>query len=118
MRAQPSLPLLASGLSVALVTACGGGGGGDGGGGSSSGFLIAEASNGFGKLLPHQIRVKDANGQPTSQVIEITSFEQLAANVTFTNPILPTTEWPTAAVLPDSQPGNHFLYARFTQALD
>src|SRR5262249_25169020 len=37
---------------------------------------------------------------------------------TLANPIRPNIEWPTQAVLPNSSPGNHFIYARFNQALD
>ncbi len=102
-----------------LLSGCGGGGGGGGSSGSSgvSGFAIVEASNGFGKLLPHRIPVKDAIGLPTSQIIEITSLADLRDNVTLTNPILPPVQWPTAAVLPNSEAGNHFVYVRFSQAL-
>ena len=108
---------LSIGLGLGLVgfASCGGGGGSSGG---SSDFAITEVSNGFGKLLPHQIAIKDANGQPTSQIVEITRLEQLIANVERTNPIRPPTEWPTEAKLPNSLAGNHFLYARFSQALD
>ena len=42
-------------------------------------------------------------------LVELTSLDQLIANVTLTNPIKPPTEWPVAKVLPNSKPGNHFL---------
>ena len=99
-----------------VASSCGGGGGSSGGG--SSRFSILEASNGFGKLLPYRIAVKDANGQPTSQVIEIRRIEDLLANATETNPIKAPTEWPVGAVLPDRKPGNHFISVMFTQDVD
>ncbi len=105
-----------TGFGVVLVSACGGGGGGPAG--SSSQMTIVEVSNGFGRLLPYQIPVRDANGNPTSRVIEITSIDQLVDNVTAANPILPPTEWPTSAILPSNSPGNHFVYVRFSQDLD
>jgi hypothetical protein len=116
-------PLFVSiGLGSVLVSGCGGAS--SGGGGSSTQFLIEEVSNGFGRLLPYQIAQRDAEGNPTARIIEITSVEDLIENVTAANPIRPPTEWPTdpdglpAAVLPSSVPGNHFIYARFSQDID
>ncbi len=110
---RPLLVLI--GLGVAFVSACGGGGAA--GGGGRSRLVIAEVSNGFGRLLPYQIPVRDALGNPTSRVIEVTRIEDLVNNVTPSNPILPPTVWPTAAVLPSNVAGNHFVYARFSQDL-
>jgi len=112
---QANHSLLGLGLGFALFASCGGGGAG---GGSSSDFRITEVSNGFGKLLPHQIAIRDANNLPTTEIVEITRLDQLVDNVARTNPIRPPTEWPTTAVLPNSLGGNHFIYARFTQAID
>ena len=71
---RPRLLLgLGSALSLTLVPACGGGGGG--GSGSSSRFVVTEVSNGFGKLLPYQISLRDSLGQPTGELIEITRIE-------------------------------------------
>ena len=113
-----SLLLLVGSL---LAVSCGGGSDGltnpDGTnvGGSMN---ILEASNGFGKLLPHEIAVADPNGLPTGTKIEITSVDDLLLNLTPTNPILPVTEWPTTRILPNNAPGNHFVYVRFSQNLD
>jgi hypothetical protein len=104
------------GIGVVGIGACGGGGGGSGSG--SSQFRIDEVSNGFGRLLPYEIAVRDASGNPTNRVIEITNYSELAQNLTAANPIRPPTQWPTAAVLPNQQPGNHFIYVRFTQPID
>jgi len=82
-----------------------------------SGFTILEASNGFGKLLPHRIPVKNASGLPTSTLIEITSLADLKNNVTLTNPVLPPVQWKPTAELPNAEPGNHFIYTRFSQPL-
>ena len=78
---------------------------------------LVQVSNGFGPLLPHRVPVPDANGQPTAEVIEIRSLADLA-NVRPTNPILPVAGWPTAALLPSAQSGNHFVLVRFDRALD
>ncbi len=115
MNQRSFLVVLGLGL---LISGCGGGGGsGSRSSSGVSGFAILEASNGFGKLLPHRIPIKDAIGLPTSTVIEITTLANLRDNVTLTNPILPPVQWPTTAVLPNSEPGNHFIYVRFSQAL-
>ena len=79
-------------------------------------MALEELSNGFGRLLPYTVfQVDPSTGLPSSNVIEIRSVETLFANVTSTNPILPVTQWPDEAILPDSNEGNHFLYARFRQ---
>ncbi|HEX6883147.1 MAG TPA: hypothetical protein VF530_07180 [Planctomycetota bacterium] len=102
---------------LAGLQACGGGGGG--GGSSSSQFVIQEVSNGFGRLLPYQIAQRDSAGNPTARILDITSLAVLQANLTAANPIRPPTQWPTAAILPgtNNQPGNHFLYVRFSQPI-
>src|SRR5262245_26879797 len=111
---SPSWRLLGIGLGTLLVPACGGGAGG----GSSSRFEIVEASNGFGKLLPYQINELDENGAETGEVVELTRIDQLIANASLANPVLPPTEWPVNAVLPNSLAGNQFVFVRFSQAID
>jgi len=112
----PTRQLIALGLGLLAIPACGGGGAT--GGGGSNRLSIVEASNGFGKMLPYQIRVLDSNNQVTNQVIEVTSMDQLLRNATSGNPVRPVPEWPVEAVLPNGLEGNHFIYARFSQALD
>src|SRR5262245_39103850 len=112
------LRLVVLGSVLASVSACGGGGGAGSGGSSSSQFTLLEASNGFGKLLPHQIAVKDAQGQPSSDFVEITRIEQLVDNVTSVNLIRRPPTWPTGAALPNGLEGNQFIFARFSQPLD
>ena len=97
-----------------LSVACGN----TGPGGASSRMGIAQSSNGFGTLLPHRIHAADDQGQPTPKIIEVTKLSHLADNVSLVNPVLPPVEWPTAAVLPNGEPGNHFLYTEFRQPLD
>ncbi len=70
------------------------------------------ASNGFGQLLPHQIL------DFTGAAVDIRSFDTLLQNVSPSNPVLPVTQWPTGALLPDGTPGNHFVYVRFTEPID
>lgn len=78
---------------------------------------LIEVTNGSGLLLPHLVRVPDAHGLPTTQVIEIRAQADLR-HLRSTNPILPTSAWPTQAVLPGGAGGNHFVLARFDQPLD
>src|SRR5262245_35197115 len=73
--------------------------------------------NGFGQLLPHRVPVPDDQGLPTPVVVDIRTQADLA-NVRPFNPILPSPSWPSAAVLPDATPGNHYLVARFDRQLD
>jgi DNA-binding beta-propeller fold protein YncE len=110
---RPRFVMLSVG--VGLISACGGGGGG---GSGSSKFTIVEASNGFGRMLPYQIAERDAVGNPTTRVIEITSLADLVDNVTAANPVLPATEFPTEAILPSNVAGNHFIYVRFSQDIE
>ncbi|MEQ1892286.1 MAG: hypothetical protein ABL998_07070 [Planctomycetota bacterium] len=103
---------------LGLAALCGACGGAATAGGGSSQFTIAEVSNGFGRMLPHQIAVRDSVGNPTARVIEITKLSDLTANVTAANPVKPPTEWPTGPQLPNGGSGNHFFFARFSQELD
>ena len=95
------LALSLTGLGALLLPACGGASGG----GTSSQMVIVDSSNGFGKLLPHRVFRADSEGMPTNVLVEITRFDDLANNVTQTNPILPPVEWPTEAVLPNGEVG-------------
>lgn len=71
--------------------------------------------NGFGPpILPHRIAKPDSNGNPTNQVVEIRNLYQLVNNKpSLVNPILPVAQWPAAAILPNQQPGNHYVLIRF-----
>ncbi len=115
MKRQLAWTLAASPV-VFLFASCSGGGSGSSG--SASQMDLLEVSNGFGLMLPHQVRKADANGNPTAELVLIRSFDDLTGNVTPQNPILPVTEWPTEARLPNGDAGNHFIYAEFSQPLD
>jgi len=101
------------GLGLLLPLACGGGTSGPNVG-TAAQMEIIEVSNGFGRLLPYEIRrVDPATNQPTNEVVSIRTQATLQANAIPGNPILPPTQWKTTAVLPNNAPGNHFVYARF-----
>lgn len=109
-----SLALALTGIgALLLTTACGG----SGKGGSSSRMSILETSNGFGRLLPYRVYKADALGLPTANLIEITRVSDITENVTLTNPILSPVEWPTQAVLPNGDAGNHFIYTKFKRPI-
>lgn len=78
---------------------------------------LVDVSSGFGQVLPHRIRERDAAGNPTPVVLDIRTLDVLYDNVTPNNPVLPTATLPAVAVLPNGAPGNHFLVARFSDAL-
>src|SRR5437762_1871079 len=81
-------------------------------------FDLADVDNGFGRLLPHEVHRLDGSGQPTPELVAIRRLDALIANVRPNNPVLPARPWPAAAQLPGGAPGNHFLAARFTTALE
>jgi YVTN family beta-propeller protein len=115
------LALVVLGGAALLFPACGGGGGGGGSSGSSGGSSLdlQQVSNGFGQLLPHTVFALDqATGQPTQNLVAVRTADDLIKNLTATNGVQPVPQWPTAAILPNGQPGNHFLYAEFTEDID
>ncbi len=79
---------------------------------------LVRVSNGFGELLPHKVLKLDQAAVPTTQVVAIRTQEDLLNNVTPSNPVLPIPVYEPAAELPSGSPGNHFIYATFTQPLD
>ncbi|QDV06890.1 Lactonase, 7-bladed beta-propeller [Planctomycetes bacterium Poly30] len=81
--------------------------------GSGAVLRLNEVSNGFGQLLPHSVLRPGTN-----EIISIRSLDDIAANVMRGNAILPTVTFPTEAIEPDNTPGNHFIYANFTQVID
>ena len=79
---------------------------------------LDEASNGFGRMLPHRIFKADESGLPTNELVEIRRIRDLEENATEANFVLPPVEWPTTTTLPNGDQGNHFYYAAFTRPLD
>ena len=80
-------------------------------------MVLQEAANGFGQLVPHTIRKLDAAGQPTAQVVNIRTLDDLSDNVSLGNPVRPVPKFPVTAILPTGSPGNHFIYASFSQPI-
>ena len=111
-----TLPVLTLAACGALLASCGGESGPDKG--SESILRLNEVGNGFGQLLPHRVAELDSGGNPTGQILSIRSLEDITNNVVRGNPILPSDTFREGAIEPDGQPGNHFLYANFTQPLD
>ncbi len=103
---------LGAGLVAGLIAGCGTGG-------SSSGppMGIAEASHGFGPLLPYRT-FQVVNGQVTPTVVAIRSLSDLVNNVRPDNPVLPVNQFPAAAILPNGEAGNHYIAVRFTRPID
>lgn len=111
------------GLSALSLVACGAGDRDKGPGlGSNSTMDLIEVTNGFGQLVPHSIQKLDAAGNPTLEVIQITSQQDLIDNLRTNalgevNDILPVPKYPEETILPNGAPGNHFMAARFTQSI-
>lgn len=106
---------LISGLAVGLA---GCGGGSSSSTGASNFMSLQVVSNGFGQILPHTTNRLDDDDEPTAEIIELRTFEDMLAHVADNNPVKPSPLYPTGAIIPTGQPGNHFMYARFTQPLD
>ena len=109
-----TLPALLLG---AALTACSGG---QAGSATDRGaFRVTLISNGFSpQIYPYRIRVADANGNPTSEVLNISNMDDLRDNLTANNDVLPIGTWPTAALLPNNSAGNQFLQISFNNPID
>ncbi len=108
-----SLPLMAV---VGLVsTGCTGGSKGDPE--NRGDFKVVSISTGSGSVYPYRIRTTDSFGNPTSTVLNIESDATLRQYVNGNNGVLPVATLPTTAVLPDGNPGNHFLHFTFSHKL-
>lgn len=81
-------------------------------------LVLDEVQNGFGRLLPHAIFELGPNGQPTFSPVEIRTVDDFLENATASNSILPVTIWPANPTLPNGVSGNHYVAARFSDALD
>ena len=109
-----SLPLLA----VAGLVAVGCTGGVKGDPDNRGDFKVVSISTGSGSVYPYRIRATDSFGNPTSTVLNIESAATLRQFVNGNNGVLPVATLPTAAVLPDGNPGSHFLHFTFSHKLD
>ena len=85
---------------------------------AASTMEIVEVSHGFGLLLPYQAFKKGAGGNPTTELVPLRTIADMQANLTLTNPVQPTTQWPISTVLPNGDSGNHYVYAEFNSDLD
>ena len=82
-------------------------------------FDVLEISTGSTPIYPYRIRKADTFGQPTNDVIEINTEEDLKKNVSGNNLVLPVGIFPLGAPqLPDGNPGNQFFKIRFSHDLD
>ena len=81
-------------------------------------FLVTGISTGSGSVYPYRIRTTDSFGNPTSTVINIESESTLKQFVNGNNGVLPVATLPLTAVLPNGDPGNHFLHFTFSHKID
>ena len=105
-------------LAVVAIIAIGCSGGSPGDPDNRGAFKVVTISTGSGTVYPYRIRTTDQFGNPTTTVVNIESEETLKAHVNANNGVLPVSTFPTDAVLPDGNPGNHFLHFAFKHKLD
>ncbi|MEM8710519.1 MAG: beta-propeller fold lactonase family protein [Planctomycetota bacterium] len=79
-------------------------------------FRFALVSNGFGRQLPHTVLVDDGTGQVVTR--ELRTVGEIAALVDGATPVQPPVAFPTDAILPSGEPGNHYFLAEFTAPVD
>ena len=108
-----TLPLFA----VAGLVSAGCAGGSKGDPDNRGDFKVVSISTGSGSVYPYRIRTTDSFGNPTSTVVNIESEATLKQFVNGNNGVLPVATLPTTAVLPDGNPGNHFLHFTFSHKL-
>ncbi len=108
-----SLPLFA--VAGLMFAGCTGGSKGDPD--NRGDFKVVSISTGSGSVYPYRIRTTDSFGNPTSTVVNIESEATLKQFVNGNNGVLPVATLPTTAVLPDGNPGNHFLHFTFSHKL-
>ena len=118
--AQLRISLVTLGLSAGLLAGCGGSSGSSSSsGGSTSGnsLNLVRVSIGTGDLLPYKT-FRLSHGNPTNEVIDIRTLDDLYANVTAANPIQVPVRFADTAILPGGQPGNHYFVATFDRSLN
>ncbi|MGE3352061.1 MAG: YncE family protein [Planctomycetota bacterium] len=113
---SPGFACAGSLAALAVLASCSGGSAGDRD--NRGDFVVNSISTGRGTVYPYRIRVADAFGNPTATVINIENEDQLIDNVSGNNGVLPVATLDTTAILPDGNPGNHFLHFTFSHKLD
>ena len=108
----------AAGLIAFAMGASGCSGGTKGDPENRGAFLVTGISTGSGSVYPYRIRTTDSFGNPTSTVVNIESETTLKDYVSGSNGVLPVATLPTTAVLPNGDPGNHFLHFTFSHKID
>ncbi len=108
------LGLMAAALCA--LPACDGGSSGDPD--NRGAFRVSLISTGLGQVFPYRIRAADAQGNPTTTVLNIEDLDTLKNNVSGTNKVLPVATFSTTATLPNGAAGNQFLLMRFSHKLD
>ena len=124
-RSRPASPnrrpfslLAVAGLIAFGVGASGCQGGSKGDPDNRGDFLVTGISTGSGSVYPYRIRTTDSFGNPTTTVVNIESEATLKQFVNGNNGVLPVATLPITAVLPNGDPGNHFLHFSFSHKLD
>ena len=65
-------------------------------------------------VIVEAVRTPVGVGKPGKGALSGIHPGDLGAHVRASNPILPVPAFPAAAVLPSGNPGNHYIFARFT----
>ncbi len=100
-----------------LMLGCSGGSPGDRA--NRGDFKVLEISTGLSPIFPYRIRELDGLGVPTTNIVEITNTSVLQKNLRSNNGLLPVGTFGTdmPPLLPDGNPGNHYMKIRFSHNL-
>jgi hypothetical protein len=80
-------------------------------------FILEQITTGQGQVYPYRIRAVDGAGNATTEILNIESDATLQANSNQNNGVLPVGVLPDTPLLPNGNPGNNFLFFRFSHTL-
>ena len=86
--------------------------------GAGESLELIRVTNGFGQLLPYRTAQLDPAGQPTSTIVDLRSVAAITSVGASGGTILQPTSYPSAAILPNGSPGNHFAVAEMSASVD
>ncbi len=113
---------LSAGLGCVLLTGLMAGLGGCSGGApgdraNRGDFQVTLVTTGLAQVYPYRIRELDQFGNPTANIVDITSESILRNNSNANNGVLPVGTFGTTPTLPNGSPGNHYFLFRFSHKL-
>ncbi|MFT7669881.1 MAG: DNA-binding beta-propeller fold protein YncE [Planctomycetota bacterium] len=109
--------LSATVLLAAGLAGCSGGSNANGTAGPT--HSLSYVSTGFAELLPHKAFSLETAGSPGGgQIISLRTIDDVLNNITTTNLVQTVPTYPLMAQLPSGDPGNQYIFAKFSGAVD